>query len=262
MFGGGLEYYFADNISFSIEAKYNWINRDTVTVDGERRDPDYSSALVMFGIRAYFRENHHQPLVQENDQDVPNRFWLGFRYGSSILLDNRLNADLRLEPLAAALGDTGNEAASFVQLGYNVGEHWGFGLNLNYAEYNLASDHYGVVGEYATFTLLPEVRWRWTFLDGKLSPFVGAGVGITYCEFNDRKPPGEGLKIDGKGTYPTADIGAGAEYFFARNLSVSAESHYMTSWNHKISINGADHGRGSFSALNLYLGLKFYLAEH
>jgi opacity protein-like surface antigen len=261
MFGAGIEYYVADNISFSIEGKYNWINRDPVTVDGERRNIDYSSPLVMFGVRAYFRENHHHPLLQETDKEFPDRFWMGFRYGSSILLDNRMNKDLRLEPVAAALGDTGNQAGSFL-LGYNWGKHWSLGLAANYAEYNLASDRYGVIGEYANYMILPEARYRWTLLDGKLSPFVSAGFGIDYSEFNDRKAPGENLKIDSKGIYPAADVGVGAEYFFARNISVSAESHHTTSWNHKIPINGVDEGRGSFSALNLYLGLRFYLIEH
>jgi hypothetical protein len=99
--------------------------------------------------------------------------------------------------------------------------------------------------------------------DGKLAPFVSAGAGVTYSELNDVKVPSENLFIDTpKGVYPAADVGAGAEYFFARNLSASVEAHYVTSWNHKIPINHMDDGRGSFSALNLYLGLRFYLTEH
>ncbi len=261
MAGAGLEYYVADNISFSIEGKYNWIQSYDVSVDGERRNMDFSSPIVMFGVRAYFRENHHRPLLIETENDFPSRFWGGFRYGASILLDNKLNKDLHLEPVAAALGETGNQAGSFL-LGYNFGKHWGVGFAANFAEYDIASDRYGTFGEYSTYTLLPEGRYHWTLMDGKLSPFVSAGIGMTYSEFNDRKPPGENLHIDGKGFYPAADVGVGAEYFFARNISVSAESHYMTSWDHKVTIEGQDDGRGSFSALNLYLAMRFYLTEH
>jgi opacity protein-like surface antigen len=261
MAGAGLEYFVADNISFSIEGKYNWIHSYAVSLDGERRDMDFSSPIVMFGVRAYFRENHHRPLLMETEGDFPSRFWGGFRYGASILLDNKLNKDLHLEPVAAALGDIGNQAGSFL-LGYNFGKHWGVGVAANYAEYDIASGRFGTFGEYSTSTLLPEARWHWIVMDGKLSPFISAGVGITYSEFNDRKPSGENLHIDGKGFYPAADVGIGAEYFFARNISVSAESHYLTSWNHKITIERQDDGRGTFSALNLYLAMRFYLTEH
>jgi opacity protein-like surface antigen len=260
--GVGLEYYVADNISFSVEAKYNWINSDPVTVDGERRKIDYSSPLIMFGIRAYFRENHHRQLLQENEPEFPSRFWGGFRYGASILLDKHLNRDLRFEPVAAALGGEGNQAGTFL-VGYNLGAHWGFGISANYVEYDLASDRYGTIGEYANFMLIPEARYHWTLYDGKISPFVSAGVGICYSEFNDVKPASENLYIDApKGVYPAADLGVGAEYFFARNMSASAEAHYITSWGHKIPINHIDDGRASFSALNLYLGIRFYLTEH
>ncbi len=261
MVGAGLEYYVADNISFSIEGKYNWINSAPVTLDGEERHMNYSSPLIMFGVRAYFRENHHRELMQETEPQFPSRFWGGFRYGSSILLDNRLNKDLRFLPVAAALGGLGNQAGSFL-LGYNFGAHWGVGMAANYAEYDLASDRYGVLGEYSNFTILPEVRWHWTILDGKLSPFISAGAGVTYSEFNDAKTASENLHLNSNGIYPTADLGIGAEYFFFRNISVSAESHYMASWNHKIPVHGIDNGPGSYSALNLYLGLRFYLTEH
>jgi opacity protein-like surface antigen len=260
--GAGLEYYVADNISFSVEAKYDWVRSDPVTVDGVRRNIDYSSPLIMFGVRAYFRENHHRELLLESTPEYPSRFWGGFRYGSSILIDKRLNRDLRFEPVAAALGGEGNQSGSFL-LGYNLGQHWGFGVSASYAEYDLKSDRYGVIGEYANYFLIPEVRYHWTVCDGKLAPFVSAGAGVTYSELNDVKVPSENLFIDTpKGVYPAADVGAGAEYFFARNLSASVEAHYVTSWNHKIPINHMDDGRGSFSALNLYLGLRFYLTEH
>jgi opacity protein-like surface antigen len=259
VFGAGLEYYIADNVSFSIEGKYALVQSRDVTVDGASRDVDVSTPLVMFGVRAYFRENHKHPLI-EPQEHAPTRFYGGFRYGASLLADRRLNSDLRLEPVAAALGGEGNQAGS-VLAGVDIGNHWGIELAANYAEYNLASDTFGVIGEYATYTILPQVRWHWLLMDGRLSPFVSAGAGITYAEFNDRKPPGEFVKIDSKGIYPAADIGAGVEYFIARNLSFSTEAHYTASWNHKIPINDVDSGSGSFGAANLYLGMRFYFGE-
>jgi opacity protein-like surface antigen len=259
--GVGLEYFVADNISFSLEGKYDWVSSARVNLDGERRSVNYSSGLIMLGVRAYFIENHHRTLLMESAPDYPNRFWGGFRYGSSVLVDKRLNKELHFEPVAAALGGSGNQAGSFL-LGYNAGKHWGFGLAGNYAEYDLVSDKLGAIGEYSNFSVIPEARYHWTLWDGKLSPFVSAGVGISYSEFNDAKTASQGLHINANGIYPAANLGGGAEYFFARNLSVSAETHYATYWGHKIPINGVDLGSGSFSALNFYLGLRFYLTEH
>jgi opacity protein-like surface antigen len=259
VFGAGLEYYIADNVSFSIEGKYALVQSREVTVDGNRRDVDVSTPIVMFGVRAYFNEIHKHPLI-EPKKEAPTRFHGGFRYGASLLADRRLNSDLSLEPVAAALGGEGNQAGS-VLFGVDIGSHWGFELAADYAEYNLASDTFGVVGEYATYSILPQVRYHWLFMDGRLSPFVSAGAGITYAEFNDRKPPGEFVKIDSKGIHPAADIGTGLEYFIARNLSFSTEAHYLASWDHDIPLNDVKSGSGSFGAVNLFLGMRFYFGE-
>lgn len=259
VFGIGLEYYVADNITFSIEGKYEWVKDTPIYVDGVRHDMDFSAALIMFGVRAYLFENHHRPLI-EKTEDSPIRIYGGARYGSSVLLDRRLNKNLRLEPLVNALGGEGNIAGS-VLVGADIKSHFGLELSGNYNEYTLASDTYGRLGKYANYTLIPAARWHWLFLDGRLSPFVSGGVGMTYGEFSHPKSDAAGLTIDARRFYPTAEVGGGAEYFVARNLSFGAEAYYFTSWNHKILINGVDSGRGSYSAMQMLLSMRFYLAE-
>jgi opacity protein-like surface antigen len=259
VFGGGLEYFVADNVTFSIEGRYQWVQNNPITIDGASQDGNFSAPLLMFGIRAYFREVHHHPLI-EKEAEEPIRVYGGVRYGSSILMDSRLNKDLKLEPLVNALGGTGNQVGS-VLIGADIVPHFGIELSGNYNEYTLSSDTYGRLGKYANYTIMPAGRWHWLFLDGKLSPFVSLGLGATYAEFSHQKADAEHLQVDTKGIYPSVDLGTGAEYFIARNLSFSAEAHYLTSWNHKFEINGVDNGRGSFSALNLMLGMRFYLME-
>jgi hypothetical protein len=255
VFGGGIEYFVADNITFNIEGKYALIGRNTLTVDGVERQVDYSSPLLMFGIRAYFRENHKTKLIKK-DEDINGRFYGGVRYGSSILTDGRLNPELKLESMPSNPSGT-------VLVGWDFGEHFGIEVSGGFAEYVLASDRYpGEIGEYSCYTLLPQARWRWLFLDGKLSPFVTVGGGIMYSEFNDRRPGGEFVDIEAKGMYPAVIGSGGVECYLARNLSLSVEAQHVTSWRHRFKIQNEELERGSFSALNIYLGMRFYLSEH
>jgi opacity protein-like surface antigen len=257
-FGGGIEYFVADNITFHIEGRYDWSPSRDVVVDGRHEDVNVSTPLLLFGVRAYFREAHEHPLIQPGDT-VHGRFYAGFRYGSSILLDNQLNSEFRLEPVASALGGTGNETGTAL-LGFDWSEHFGAELDLQFAEYDLYLRDQAV-GEYATYAILPQVRWHTLLGEGKWAPFASLGAGVTYAEFNDRKTFGENLKVDAKGVYPTVGASAGMEYYIARNLTFSAETQYLYSWEHKFDLNDRDTGKGGFSALNLYLGLRFYLHE-
>jgi hypothetical protein len=62
-----------------------------------------------------------------------------------------------------------------------------------------------------------------------------AGVGITYAEYNDAKPPGLGLKVYSKGIYPALGVGAGLEYFVVRNFSLNADARWLYTWDHEIT---------------------------
>lgn len=258
--GGGLEYFVADNITFNIEGRYAWVDSAPVVYDGVHRKLDFSSPLLMLGLRAYFRENHPHKLLQQ-EEHIPSRFYLGFRYGAEIQLDRKLNSDLSFDSLNQALSGTGNLAGG-VLFGYDIGEHFGIELAANYTEATLVSQQYGRLGEYSQYTVVPQLRWRWPLLDGRVAPFVYAGGGLTYAEWNDRKPAGENLNVEGRGAYPAAVAGSGLEYFVARNLSFSAEGQYYASWNHKITIDKVNAGKASYGNLSLYLGMRVYLAEH
>ena len=94
-------------------------------------------------------------------------------------------------------------------------------------------------------------------------PARHAGDGRAYDApngFSFVPPPGY-ARQDRPAPHALSFLGPG-EDGFARNISVSAESHYLTSWDHKITIDGQDDGRGTFGALNLYLAMRFYLTEH
>ena len=80
--------------------------------------------------------------------------------------------------------------------------------------------------------ILPTLRWRWPFLDGRLVPFLTAGLGVGYLIVNDPRvvvevPTGRGgarqvrsPKWDPDSPRLVGSVGAGLEYFLNRNLSV------------------------------------------
>jgi opacity protein-like surface antigen len=86
------------------------------------------------------------------------------------------------------------------------------------------------------------------------------GVGICYGEDNDVKPASEGQQFEATGIYPAAAVGGGLEWFIARNISLSAETRWFTTWNHQYELNGREE-RGGFSNLQVLLGMRIYLFE-
>jgi len=95
------------------------------------------------------------------------------------------------------------------------------------------------IGEYGTFSLIPQVRLRYPLLDGRLAPYVVAGVGVSHNEFGDRKGGGDGLSIHARDTRVAGAVGVGVEYRVADNVGIGAELQYLISRGHEIEIEGA-----------------------
>ena len=94
------------------------------------------------------------------------------------------------------------------------------------------------IGEYGMFTLIPQVRLSYPLLDGRLTPYVVAGVGFGHNEFGDRKRGGIGLSIQGNDTRVAGAVGVGLEYRLADNIGVGGELRYLASRGHEIEIEG------------------------
>jgi hypothetical protein len=144
-------------------------------------------------------------------------------------------------------------------LGANFGEVWGVELDAGGGEYTIDGPD-GGLSEYAYAGVVPHVRFRWPLEDGRVVPFVRAGMGICYGEDNDNKPGIEGHTWEAKGIYPAASVGGGVEYFIARNISFSGEARWFYSWGHDFTLDGVS-GQGEFSNLQLLLGMRLYLVE-
>lgn len=256
--GGGMEYFIADNVAFGVEGKYLWINPIDGTVDGRSTRVDLSSALFTFGLRIFFDENEPQPRIQPGEPS-PWRFYFGVRVGGAILTDDEWTSDVKLTPEGNAVGGTVNQTGALL-LGVDFRSGWGIELAADYLEQCIRVNGLGTVGEYSMGTIIPYLRLRRPLGDGRWQPYVVAGAGAAYAEFNDSKTV-VGSNVDASGFYPAVGVGGGIEYFVARNFSFSLDARWLYTWDHKIKIENGGQKTGDISAFLVGAGFRVYLFE-
>jgi opacity protein-like surface antigen len=244
--GMGVDFFLADNIALNVEGKYIWCNPIRITLDGQRRNWDASSFTASLGLRIYFDERNPRPLLTSSGARKPARFYFGTQGGFTVLTEGDWVPGAKIVPKLNALGGTLNLNYTLA-LGSDFGEHLGVELALAHTEYSLFLDGRGTVGEYSIYSAMPMVRLRFPSGNGRWVPYLLAGAGISYGEFNDAKPNGAGLVIGAKGTHPALAVGGGVEYFLARNLSFNFEGRWRYAWDHAITIAGGPSGRGDMS---------------
>ncbi len=133
----------------------------------------------------------------------------------------------------------------------DVHDAWGgaLGLNLNrYVGVELAVDNYelflepsgygGTIGELAIWSVMPQVRLRYPLLRDRLVPYLVAGGGIGFAQFNDPKSAVFGLSVDTDASTPLGSIGGGLEYFIADNIALGFEGKYLFGGDVQYEIEG------------------------
>jgi opacity protein-like surface antigen len=116
------------------------------------------------------------------------------------------------------------------------------------------------IGEYRIWTVIPQVRVRYPLLEGRLTPYAIAGVGVSFSEFNDRKPAAFGVPISGSDTAVAGSLGLGLEYFLLNNLTVGLEMKYMLLGDHSLRIGDLS-GSANPNALLFTLGFRLLYPE-
>jgi len=255
--GGGIDWFFTDNLALNLEAKQIWLSSQDVSVDrvGYRFDP--TDWVATIGFRVFLEENRPRPLVSASDH-APTRIYLGFRAGRSLSTDDDWASNVTLSPESGAWGDLNQHYGGCV--GVDLGRHWGFELAADGGEVSVDVAGVGSVCEYVVSPIIPQVRLRLPMSKGRWVPYGMAGMGICYTEANDYKAASEQVDFDASGIYPAVTVGGGIEYFLARNLSLSAETRWLYSWNHEFTLDGTDF-RGDVSHLQFLLALRLYMIE-
>jgi hypothetical protein len=97
-------------------------------------------------------------------------------------------------------------------------------------------------------------------LGGRLSPYVLGGVGVSFAQINDRKPPAFGIALSGSNTSVAATVGLGVEYFLLNNLAVGLEAKYVYAGEHDLRV-GPLSGTANPSALLTTAGFRLLWPE-
>jgi opacity protein-like surface antigen len=165
------------------------------------------------------------------------RGYLGIRLGAAVVVDT----DVR--PGVEAMSRI--EQLTGVTVGFNLSRHLGVEIAADGYELNLGVPGLPrgkTVGEYAIYTVVPQLRVRYPMLGDRLTPYAIAGIGVGYNEFNDTKEPVFRFDLDvgGETFGAVGALGAGVEYFVANNIAVGVETKYLLSRWHEIRLQGSD----------------------
>lgn len=256
--GGGVDYFLTDNVALNAEGKYFWLQPLHGTVDGKRVDVDLSAPTLTVNLRVYTDENRPRPLADAEGKP-PGRGYIGVRLGGALLTDDRWVSGVKLDTEPSSFGSI-NQTGGLL-FGWNFGRNWGVELAVDSLEYRINVGGIGQIGEYGMGVAIPQLRYRIPLADGRWVPYLNAGMGIAYAEFNDRTPKGAGLAISGKGIYPACSVGGGIEYFLIRSLSFLADAGWVYSWGHELKIAPTIDDRGDFSTFMAHVGFRVYLFD-
>ena len=256
--GGGIEYFFADNLAFSVEFKYLFAEEQTLRVGGVAQKVDVSNPLVSLGVRMFYPELRPTALADSLDTP-PLRLFLGLRAGVAVLTDTQLASGLEARPVPPAMFGELNQYFGLA-LGLDINRYLGVEFGVDGSEVVMARKNVGSIGEYAIYTFIPQLRVRYPLMGGRVVPYALGGVGVGHAEFNDRKPRGENIKLEAVTNSVAAALGVGIEYFLMSNIALGLESKYLYTPGHTITIEGRDED-ATAQTLAVSFGLRVYFAS-
>ncbi len=157
---------------------------------------------------------------------------------------------------------------------WGVDDLWSFGVGANFNRYlgaELTLDFFereyeyeslgDVIGEVSAWNPLPYFRFRYPMANDRLVPYVLAGVGPTFLQFNDRQKAAYGEEVDIEGTTVSVGLGAGIEYFIGDNVTFGVEGKYI--WMNPIDATVAGESTEvELSSAMFTFGLRVYWDEN
>ncbi len=236
-FGGGLEYYYADNIALSLEAKYTSQTAE-IDLDGATNEVDLEAFRVLAGVRLLFPGPTFAPRSDGAAEESSifghdprfARPYFTFQVGppgAALLLEEDIDGTFSFGGRQGLVLGGG--------LGYDLNRYLGVELAANWHEHGIEAfrvdfDTDAAVVEYGIWTLIPQLRLKYPLMDDRLVPYMLAGAGLGYTETND--PADETAVLDISTVEAdeygfAAVLGAGLEYFVADNMAVGAEIKYI-----------------------------------
>lgn len=257
--GGGIEYFLSDSVAVGVEVKYLIAGDNEVKIDGVKYSDSINSLIASFAMRLFYPERPGGVGVEPR-ADAPRRLYLGLRLGGAIVTDPHVSSELEIRPEPPAIGPLNQYFGA--ALGLDIGRYFGVELAFEGYETTIELKGKGSVSEYALYGVVPQARFRYPVLDGRLVPYLLAGVGVASGETNDRKPQGVGVEIRSSGSLGlAATVGAGLEYLVTRHVAIGAEAKYLFTSGMTLKLAGGEKHDADLNPVFLSLGLRVYLAD-
>jgi opacity protein-like surface antigen len=158
--------------------------------------------------------------AEEKDRSIDaRRFYVFINAGNAFQAFDDFGDDIELEAPGGFNFELGGGA------GYNFDDHWGIEFQADGIEPDLRSETLGKVAELSNITLVPAVRFRIPFLEGRLVTFATAGVGWSMIDLNDTANPQ--VKLDMDQDSIVGSLGAGVEYFLSEDVAFGIGARYF-----------------------------------
>jgi opacity protein-like surface antigen len=255
--GGGLEYYFADNLALGFEVKYVAASDQTLNINQTRREQAVDGILTTLGLRLLFPELRPPPPPEPGDA-VPLRLYVGLRYGGGFTETDAFSGG-EVHPEPAAWFSTITQFFGGA-VGLNIGRYLGVEMAAEVYEARLHISGFGNTSELGVGYVIPHARFRYPIAGGRLVPYVLGGVGLSRVQTNDTKSPGKIVDVDVAGYGVGAALGAGVEYFVASNIATGLEARYLTARGHTAQVNGGPERDAHYDVVAVTLTLRVFLA--
>lgn len=182
------------------------------------------------------------------------RGYLGLRVGGPPIFTHP-DKDPRI-----TLENPGAEVLGGAVLGVNFDKHWGVEVAGEREKTGLTDETTGrKTAEYAWYTVLAQLRWRYHMLGDRLTPYVLAGAGGRFTQV-------EGKDSDSPTTFASDEVfcgsvGTGVEYFVMNNVALGVELKYLIGSDSKIQVDGHDRDL-DVDAFIYAFGLRVFYPEH
>jgi opacity protein-like surface antigen len=239
----GFDYFLSPNVAVGLEARYLIHPNQPGTVELQagpggpvtHYEDDFN--LTAISLLAQIRMFPGQQASADGDRTLffadhgpfdtaERRFYLAGFFGYDFLFDKNAGGGVKLRDKGGDFNLTKGGA-----LGVNLDGNWGVEVQMLETPLNLRTNELNKIAEVDTTAILPTLRYRMSFFDGRLVPFLTAGLGVSYVIVNDPRvvvevPSGTGArtvrspKWDPESPRIVGSLGAGVEYFLNHHLSV------------------------------------------
>jgi opacity protein-like surface antigen len=175
------------------------------------------------------------------------RGYVHARVGGAFFPDKNLIGDVEMSTSQVGFG---------ASLGVNLTRYIGVEVAVDGTETDVSFRGEGKFGEYAMWSVIPQLRVRYPLLGGSLVPYAIGGVGVAWTEFSDRTPLAEFISIRAKDTAVVGSIGAGIDYFVMSNVALGVETKYLIYGGQEFTIEGRESGKVHPNPLFVTFGIR------